>query len=149
MGDGAETIVPWDDVNATAILGELDQVRLDAYLASERERSERRHVKGPLRDKHAGRVAPRESTGRRKQERQGNVVDQKQGGTKRNAALSSSNDPPPVYGGQTKTFEVRMLRSSRSVRGPAEKGEKADGASLALDGDFIERIGGYLTMNTK
>ncbi len=42
MGDGAGTMVPWDDVEKIALLSEVDQQRLEGHIERERARGDRR-----------------------------------------------------------------------------------------------------------
>lgn len=161
MGDGAETIVPWDDSTATAVLTEPDQVRLDGYLESERERAERRLANGDRRGRSARQTPRGSGRDRTKPERSARperstrlarsvepktgarpertarphgtakaergprpdgatkiatTAKTKQGARRKVAARGSSGDPQPVYGAQTRRFEVETRRSMRPAR---------------------------------
>ena len=140
MGDGAGTLVPWDDAKTIPVLTDADRGRLDGYLEKERERAERRSETGDRRGRSPrqeaspkrngrGRANPERSArpapsvrGKKaaKQDRDANsetiTKTKRQGSPRKRPARGSIDGPEPVYGAQTKTFEVEKRRSMRPSR---------------------------------
>ena len=146
MGDGAGTIVPWDDSKAAAVLTAADRTRLDTYLDSERDRAERRASGADRRSRSSRQDAPPNGRARANPEQatperaarparkatseRGNTPGQSdriaKGKRGRNRA-KPQGEPPPVHGAQTRTFEVETRRARRLSR------EELREPSLSID----------------
>ncbi len=162
MGDGAGTMVPWDDGAKVALLTEEDRKRLEDHAERERLKSERRTQRLA-----AGDVSkPRRNGDRRTR------PDEKDRG-ERNGRAAAGREAAAVRGAQKRPFDTvatrpKRLRSdapaavlgkraSKAAPGPVAKSEssttaaaakpaarprvrKVKGTPGALDRDFIEMM---------
>ncbi len=113
LGDGASTMVPWDDHSKTAALSDAERSRLDAHLERERARSER----------HASRAGRADAKGppRGDAQEQDRTREQKRDAGRDKPRRTRSGDAAarekaPVRGAATRSFEVVVARSPRAPR---------------------------------
>ena len=99
LGDGAGTLVPWDDDEKAAVLTTAERERLDEQIERERARG----------DRMVKRAADRPRAGKRD-----GVGDEGRG--KRGGRAAGTREQAPVRGAQTRPFETVAARPSRAPR---------------------------------
>ena len=101
MGDGAGTMVPWDDGAKAALLTEGDRKRLEDHIERERSQGERR----TRRQADEGRRKSRD-------EARSDGADEKKPG-KRGGRRAGRAEPDAVRGAQTRPFKKTIVRPMR------------------------------------
>ena len=126
LGDGAATMVPWDDRAKNAVLSEDDHKRLEEHIERERARGERHNRQRT--DVTDGAHRDGESSAR--------VGDKGLG--RRGGRSASVRQARPVRGAQKRSFETVVIGPSRALRrgAPAMTGDTFDAPSdLARPGE--------------
>ena len=131
MGDGAGTMVPWDDGAKVALLTAEDRRRLEDHAERERLKSERRTQRLAAED---------QSKPRRDGDRRGRSDGEDRG--ERGARSNGGREAAPVRGAQTRPFDTvatrpKRLRSDAPAavsikRTKAASGDVAKGTSPAV-----------------
>ena len=111
LGDGAGTIVPWNDVEKAAILTEDERKRLDDQVERERARGERMAKRGVGREGAGKAGANKAAAGR-----DGSVRPSDGDRGKRGGRSTAVREQAPVHGAQARPFETVVTRQSRATR---------------------------------
>ena len=112
LGDGAGTIVPWNDVEKAAVLTEDERKRLDDQVERDRARGERMMKRGLGKGGAGKGGAGKARTGGR----DGGVRPGSEERGKRGGRSAAVREPAPVHGAQTRPFETVATRPSRATR---------------------------------